>query len=408
MLDALGWASDDRMVLLEDVGRPPKSVALLLFLGLRLIPPALWERWFPGGRTAVDAAATMMFTSGSTGVPKGVVLTHANLQANIHGFRTAFPLRPTDVMVGVLPLFHSFGYTATVWFPLLNGVCVAYHRNPLEAEAVQRLVEKERGTLILSTPTVLGVWMRTWDPAAIRSLRLVIVGAEKLREATARRAHEEFHLTVLEGYGCTEMSPVVAVNTETASRPGTVGRLLEGVRARVVSPEDGRPLPDGTAGLLLVKGPNRMAGYWNDPERTSRAMRDGWYVTGDVAVVDEEGFLSITDRLARFSKIGGEMVPHLFIEEALAAQGGPDARFFVVSVADARKGEVLVVLFNGWRGTPVEVVARLAASGVPRLWIPDARNFFEAEVWPVSGAGKADLAAARAMAERKMAERGAA
>jgi acyl-[acyl-carrier-protein]-phospholipid O-acyltransferase / long-chain-fatty-acid--[acyl-carrier-protein] ligase len=408
MLEALKWDPDPRMVFLEDLGRPPKLAALAFFLLFRVLPVSLWERFFPGGRSRVGETATLMFTSGSTGVPKGVQLTHANLQANVQSCLEVFQLDREDTLVGVLPFFHSFGYMATIWFPLLGGVRVIYHRSPLEVEAVQRLIHKYQGTIALITPTLLAMWAKRWNKEAVKSLRFFVTGAEKLRESTAKEVEAKLGIPILEGYGCTELSPVACVNTlsvkdrhefQEGLKPGKVGRPLPGVSVRVVDPVTNLPLPTNTPGLILVKGPNVMAGYWGMPEKTAEAVKDGWYVTGDIGTVDEEGFVEITDRLSRFSKIGGEMVPHILIEEKIqAACGEPDAKFFLASVPDVKKGEALVVLYHGYSGDGESLTAKLKESGLPPLWIPDRRMVFKLEEWPVLGTGKIDLGKAKEIA----------
>ena len=233
------------------------------------------------------------------------------------------------------------------------------------------------------------------------SLRFVLVGAEKLRQSIAKQFEEAFGVELLEGYGCTEMSPVVAVNvpnfeagrdTQVGNKSGTVGHPLPGVAARIVDPETLEVCPANQEGLLMVKGANRMMGYLGKP-----ALEDDWYATGDIAVLDDEGFLRITDRLSRFSKIGGEMVPHLKIEDAIHASCGDEA-CVVVGVPDLKKGERLVVLYTGaWGGE--EVWRRVASSELPRLWVPKRENFILCESLPTLGTGKLDLRGVRVRAE---------
>jgi acyl-[acyl-carrier-protein]-phospholipid O-acyltransferase/long-chain-fatty-acid--[acyl-carrier-protein] ligase len=327
----------------------------------------------------------------------------------VQGVIEVYQLGRRDTLVGVLPFFHSFGYMATVWFPLLGGFRVVYHRSPLEPEQVQKLIHREKGTIALTTPTILGMWMKRFDREAIKSLRFVLTGAEKLREGLAKEAEEKLGFPILEGYGCTELSPAACVSTlnvkdrhefQEGTKPGKVGRPLPGVTVRVVDPDTGAPLPAGTPGLLLVRGPNVMAGYWGMPEKTAEVIRDGWYVTGDIASVDEDGFVQITDRLSRFSKIGGEMVPHILVEEKLhAVSSEPEARFIVTAVPDVKRGEALVVLYDNYRGDVDGLHQRLKDAGLPPLWLPDRRNYFKLDEFPTLGTGKADLGKARRIAQ---------
>ena len=279
---------------------------------------------------SVDDDVAVIFSSGSEGDPKGVVLTHFNIDSNIEAIAQVFHVQPTDRLLDVLPLFHSFGYLL-LWLAGCRGMGLICHANPLEAGTVGGLVERYKATVLFGTPTFLQLYARRCAPAQFGSLRLVIAGAEKLPEAVSRNFEDTFGIRPLEGYGLTECSPVVAVSApdyraagffQPGSRRGFVGHPLPGVTVRVVDPEHGQPLPPNTEGMVLVKGPNVMKGYLGRDDLTETAMRDGWYVTGDLGVVDEDGFLKITGRLSRFSKIGGEMVPHGRIEEALNESTG--------------------------------------------------------------------------------------
>jgi len=308
----------------------------------------------------------------------------------------------------VLPFFHSFGYTVTVWFPMVAGCGVVYHPNPVDAKGIGELVRKYRATLLLSTPTFCSTYARKCEAEDFASLRYVLVGAEKLRAPVAAAFREKFSLELLEGYGCTEMSPVVAVNgpdfkaghdTQIGNKPGTVGHPMPGVAARVVDPATLAPLPANTEGLLLVKGSNQMLGYLGNARRTAEALHDGWYITGDIALIDDEGFIRITDRLSRFSKIGGEMVPHLRIEEAISAIVG-DAPVVVSAVADEVRGERLVAMYAASQIQPAEVWQRLAATELPRLWLPKRENIYCVEALPLLGTGKLDLRAVKSQAQQ--------
>ncbi len=354
-----------------------------------------------------DSVVTILFSSGSTSTPKGVMLSHYNIIANIESVLQIYDLGPTDRVVGVLPFFHSFGYTVTIWLPLLAQCGSVYHFNPMDAKTVGEMIERYRGTFLLTTPTFAAGYARKCSREQFASLRFVLVGAEKLRETVAKAFEDAFGLKMLEGYGCTEMSPVVSVNTpnyeagresQTGTKAGSVGRPLPGVALRIVDPESGARLAAGQEGLLLVTGANRMLGYLGQPEKTREALRDGWYNTGDIAVVDEDGFLRITDRLARFSKIGGEMVPHLKVEEAvLAATGGEPC--CVAGLPDERKGERIVVLYTAPNVNPEEVWRRLSETDLPKLWLPKRESIYQVDALPTLGTGKIDLRGVRAQAE---------
>ena len=241
-----------------------------------------------------------------------------------------------------------------------------------------------------------------------------IPGAEKLPERLARAFEDDFGIRPLEGYGTTECAPVIAVSSpdfrasnvfQVGSRRGTVGRPLPGVAARIVDPDTFRPLPPGEPGLLIVRGPNVMRGYLGRDDLTAKALRDGWYVTGDIAALDEDGFLTISDRLVRFSKIGGEMVPHGRVEDALQqASGAAEPVFAVTAVPDEKKGERLAVLHTLDEAAIPGVLGRAAAAGLPNLFLPRREAFVRVEKLPVLGTGKADLRAAKRIAAEALAE----
>ena len=422
------------MVFVEDILARVSTLARLRALIAARLAPARWlarakEREFPrrdtgqkiafwrrGPRSVLrevfgrparpDSLATVIFSSGSTGVPKGVMLSHYNVMANIDAMAQLFWVGEHDRIVGVLPFFHSFGYTVTIWFPLVAGCGVVYHPNPTDAKAIGGLIAKYHATFLLSTPTFCATYTRKCTREEFATLRFVLVGAEKLREPVAAAFREKFGVELLEGYGSTEMSPVVAVNapnfqagkdSQIGDKPGTVGHPLPGVAAQVVDPATFAPLGPGQAGLLLVKGSNRMLGYLGEPARTEEALHDGWYITGDIAAIDDEGFIRITDRLSRFSKIGGEMVPHLRIEDAIVDVLGA-APCAVTAVEDDRRGERLVALYVS-EMEPGELWRRLAETDLPHLWIPKRENLYRVESLPQLGTGKLDLRTLKMRAE---------
>jgi acyl-[acyl-carrier-protein]-phospholipid O-acyltransferase/long-chain-fatty-acid--[acyl-carrier-protein] ligase len=392
----------DGIVFVEDILARASAVSKLRALVMARLAPAR----VLCGTARPDSLATVIFSSGSTGIPKGVMLSHYNVISNIEAMAQLFWVGERDRIVGVLPFFHSFGYTVTVWFPLIAGCGVVYHPNPTDAHAIGELIAKYRATFLLSTPTFCATYTRKCTAAEFATLRFVLVGAEKLREPVAAAFREKFGLDLLEGYGCTEMSPVVAVNahdfvagkdTQTARKPGTVGHPMPGVAAQVVDAATFAPLAANQPGLLLVKGSNRMLGYLGEPQRTAEALHEGWYVTGDIAAIDDEGFIRITDRLSRFSKIAGEMVPHLRIEDAVANVLGA-APCAVTSVSDDRRGERLVALYVH-EMDPATLWQKLAETDLPRLWLPKRENLYQVETLPQLGTGKLDLRGLKLRAE---------
>jgi acyl-[acyl-carrier-protein]-phospholipid O-acyltransferase / long-chain-fatty-acid--[acyl-carrier-protein] ligase len=402
LLDRIPRRVPGKTILLEEAEAAPRIVEKIAALALWFLPGASLARALSGGKTkTLDDLATVIFSSGSTGEPKGVMLSHYNIASNIEQMGQTFMLGPSDVLLGVLPFFHSFGFTVTLWLPAVLACGVAYHPSPLDLAAISELVRVYRVTFLLATPTFLQAYLRRCSPEDFGSLQYVVVGAEKLPERLSLAFEDQFGIRPLEGYGCTECSPVVAVNTrdfrapgfrQVGAKRGRIGHPLPGVSVRIVDPETREKVPVGTPGLLLVRGPNVMRGYLGKAQKTAEVLQDGWYVTGDVAAEDEDGFLTITDRLSRFSKIGGEMVPHIKIEEKLQELADRTEQVFAVTgVSDGKKGERLVVLHTLKPEELKSVLEQLASSGLPNLWVPRANQFFHVDELPHLGTGKLDL-----------------
>jgi len=393
---------------LRSVGRAERWLAAVLAL---LGPARLIERACGGrGPPAPDDELTVIFSSGSTGEPKGIALSHRNLDANVEAVAGIFHPEPDEGIVGILPLFHSLGYLA-LWYSAIHGVRLAFSPNPLDSRAVARLIARYRLTILIATPTFLRLYARRCDPSMLKSLRIVLSGAEKLTPEVAAAIERRLGIRPIEGYGATECGPVVAAEEPdflgrgsyppATGRRGTVGRPVPGVVVRAVSPETLEPMGDRAAGLLLVRGPNVMSGYIGREDRTAEAMHGGWYVTGDVGAIDGDGLLRILDRLSRFSKIGGEMVPHGRIERALhEAAGASDEEpsFAVTGVPDERKGERLAVLHTEDPGRVPDLVERLSGMGLPPLYIPRPEQFVRVEEIPTLATGKLDLKRVKRMA----------
>jgi acyl-[acyl-carrier-protein]-phospholipid O-acyltransferase/long-chain-fatty-acid--[acyl-carrier-protein] ligase len=420
VMERFGFELDAKVVMLEDLRDLPtrwdKAVAAFQAF---VLPTRTLERQLGIDQIKPDDPLTVVFTSGSTGDPKGAVLSHRNVGSNVLAVDGVIHTKPTDVLIGVLPLFHSFGYTSAMWSALMFDIGSVFHTNPLEAKVVGRLCRDHRGTILLATPMFLGAYLRRCEPEDFATLEVVATGGENLLPHLADEFEAKFGIRPIQGYGCTETSPMIAGNTPagraraaygTLSREGTVGPALPGITVRVVDPESGQPLPPGSLGMLEATGPNLMLGYLDRPEETAKVIRDGWYVTGDLATIDADGFITIGGRVSRFAKIGGEMVPHLAVEEPLNELVGPDEdgmqRLVVVSVADRERGERLVVLHLPIEQTPEELVDTLAATGLPKLFLPALDSFYEVPELPMIGTGKLDLRAVQKLAEQ-MARSGA-
>jgi len=402
------------VIWIEDVARTIGTGQKLFASVLAFCAPARVIELACGQQTPVtmDDLATIIFSSGSTGEPKGVMLSYFNIDANAQGVGQVLHLYHDEKVLGILPFFHSFGYLV-FWFVMFNNAGIVFHPSPLDVAAIGELVSRYRVTFLVTTPTFLQLYLRRCTPEQFSSLRVVLTGAEKLPARLVQAFEDRFGIGPIEGYGITECAPVVAVNCpdfraagyyQPASRRGTVGQPLPGVSVQIVDPDTFTPLPPDTSGMLLVKGPNVMQGYLGREDLTAKALHDGWYITGDLALLDEDGFLTITDRLSRFSKIGGEMVPHGRVEEALQQAAGADMQVFAVTgIPDERKGEQLAVLHTLDESQIPGIVSKLAANGLPNLYIPPRPNFIKVDALPMLGTGKMDLRSLKRIALERLA-----
>ena len=356
--------------------------------------------------------AALLFTSGSSGEPKGVVLTHRNLFANCAQISSLSILPDTAVLMACLPVFHSFGFTVTLWYPLLRGCKVITVPSPLDTKKIVEAIQQEQATVMLGAPTFVRPFLKKASKEELKSLTLVVTGAEKLTMDLYESFLGQFGIEILQGYGLTETTPATNINqhnppitTSTAAeqlgkRTGAVGRLMPGMTARIVDPDTGEELPMTATGMLWLKGANVFPGYLKDPEKTAAAIKTGdWFVTGDLGRFDHDGFLFIEGRLSRFSKIGGEMVPHGTIEQrcvdllGLEQADGPAVA--VTGIPDATKGEALVVLTT--QDVTIEQLrTKLLDSGLPNLWVPKILR--KVEKIPMLGTGKTDLKGVRTLA----------
>lgn len=386
-----------------------------------VVPGILLNRALGLHKIKSDDVMTIVFTSGSTGVPKGVMLTHENILFDVRGFEKAAAFKSSDTIMGILPFFHSFGYTITLWGPMMCDVRGAYHLNPLDAKQIGKLVQQYSGTILMATPTFLRTYMRRCTVEQFKTLDAVVTGAERLPPELAAQYNEKFGVMPVEGYGVTELSPAVAANIphsrqtgnfQVDAKEGTVGRPIANVTVKVCHLETGEELPPNTPGMLWVSGPIVMKGYLNNPQATDEVIVDRWYKTGDVAMLDEDGFITITGRISRFSKIGGEMVPHLKIEEILSEfldrtpedDADDHLAVAVTAVPDEKKGERLIVLYACDHKSVDEMKAKLTEAGLPNVFIPSSDSFFKVDALPILGTGKIDLKGIKDKAEELVAQ----
>ena len=401
----------ERVLKLDELLPHMKRQIIFWWIMSVLIPAGLLLRLLQIPQQGGHAEAILLFTSGTTGEPKGVVVSHRNVVGNVSQFRELLDARKTDAILGSLPFFHTFGSTVTLWYPLIEGVCVVTYPNPLEPARCTALIDRYKLTFLLATPSFLRLYLRKAEPEQLRTLRLIIVGAEKLPLDLASHFEGRFHKKVFEGYGLTETAPVVSVNlpgpepkepgeqVQPSSRLGSVGRLAPGMAAEIREPETGRKLSLHETGMLWLRGVNIFEGYLDDPKRTAEILHDGWLKTGDIGRFDEDGFLYIEGRLSRFSKIGGEMVPHETIEQKiidlLELSGRDERPIAIVGVQDEAKGEALVLL-SAVDLDLAELRKKLQEAGVPNLWIP--KQVHRVASIPVLASGKLDLKKCQALA----------
>ena len=344
-------------------------------------------------KTDPSSPGVVLFTSGSFGAPKGVVLSQWNLVANCRQVAQHIDLDPDWIVLNPLPTFHCFGLTGGVLLPILNGMKAFQYPSPLHAKQIVELIHAIKASLLFATDTFLNQWARVAGPDDFASLQFVVAGAEKVKDETYHLYNTKFHgLKLLEGYGATEAAPVVAVNHPDRNRPGTVGQMLPGMEWRI-DPVDG--IQEG--GRLFLRGPNVMRGYLSaDDPQSIEPLAGGWHDTGDIVDIDKDGYVAILGRVKRFAKIGGEMVS-LTAVEGLASAVWPDSRHAVVSIPDSRKGEKLV-LFTDRNDADVARLAEWARShGAPELAVP--KKIMRVAEVPVLGTGKTDYVAIQRLAE---------
>ncbi len=341
--------------------------------------------------------AVVLFTSGSEGEPKGVVLSHRNLQSNRNQVCAVLDVSPRDRILLCLPLYHSFALGVGLLLPLDAGIPCHLYPNPTHYKQIPEMLREKGTTIFFSTDTFLNGYAKYTQPEDLHSVRLLVAGAEPLKQRTRKHWNEKFGIDILEGYGVTETSPAISVNTSQCNRPGSVGRLLPSIEARLQPLEDADTSSEGTQGRLEVRGPNVMSGYWlPGGNRALTPPPDGWHDTGDVGNFDQEGFLSLQGRAKRFAKIGGEMVSLAFVEQQVS-DVWTEHRHVVCAVSHPTRGQQLVLLTEHPQPDLNELRQMLSSRGVTELAHP--RRMVPVETLPILGSGKPDLREAQKLAE---------
>ncbi|MGA1843954.1 MAG: AMP-binding protein [bacterium] len=375
------------MVFIEDIMQRVGIFERLLAALMSRMPAGLIRRFIHAGQE--EDNAVILFTSGSEKDPKAVQLTHRNISANVESFASVFGMAAEESMLAQLPFFHVFGLTACLWTPLYMGMTVITYANPLDFKAVCDIVREERPTVMVGTPSFFRGYLKKSQPGDFSSVRVMVSGGDKCPDALREEFAERHNLVLLEGYGTTEASPVISVNTHIHNRPGSVGRPLPGVKVRIEHYDTGEECPQGEAGKILVKGANVMKGYFDDFEETSYHLRHGWYDTGDMGLLDSEGYLWHMGRLKRFVKIGGEMVSLVKVETVLEDMLPRGISCCVVEVPDAVKGARIVAVVT----EPVneKEILKGMSRNLPNIALP--RQFVVLEDLPKMGSGKIDFRA---------------
>ena len=405
VMEKFDYKPNCEVVYLEDLkDRVTLADKLISFLQAKILPVSMVNRQLGLNSIQMDDVMGILFTSGSTGMPRAVMLTHRNIGSNIKCYSNFFGFFKDDSMLGALPFFHSFGFTGPLWTVLTRGMSGYYHVSPLDIRPIQRLCRKYKPTLFLGTPTFLRLYARRMEREDLASVNLVVSGGERCPVALMDEYEQKFGIRPIQGMGITETSPVIAANIpesrhsrgwEPMPKDEAVGFPMPGIKVKVLDLETGEPCPIGATGMLWVTGENIMKGYYDDPEKTAEVIKDGWYCTGDIVRQDEDGFIFIEGRLSRFAKIGGEMVPHEGLEdkinEILGFKSDEEIKLCVTSVSDEKKGERLVVLYTELPLSPAEICAKMKEQKIPNLWIPGTDSFFQIPQIPLLGSGKLDL-----------------
>ena len=411
------WPPNRDLIFIERVLPTLKKKIVTWTFVSKLLPASVLGQLLGLHKRHGEDEATLLFTSGSSGEPKGVVLSHRNVLANVCQFGTRLNLPYNSAILGCLPLFHSFGCTVTLWFPIIEGVNLVTYPSPLETKRLAELIALHQVNIFLSTPTFLRGYMKRIDPAQFSSLKLVVTGAEKLPQSLATAFEEKFGIRPQEGYGLTETSPATNVNLPdleperdsialASSRHGSVGQILPGMAIKITDPASNQEVPLNQQGIIWFKGANVFKGYLGDPKKTAEVLSDGWFRTGDVGHVDADGFLYIEGRISRFSKIAGEMVPHETVEAAVNKVLGLDSeserRIAVVGVPDEQKGEAILLLSTiagpALEQECIDLRYKLLDEGLCSLWCP--KQIIRVAEIPVLASGKLDIKSCETLAKR--------
>ena len=375
----------DGMIYMEDIMDSISAVQKVKAALLSKLPGSVIKGLVKGGTE--EDVAVILFTSGSEKDPKAVQLTHLNIGANVKSASKCFAFNSDDIFMSSLPYFHVFGLTVNFWIPIYHGAKILTYANPLDYKNICEIVRDHKATFMVGTPAFFWGYLRKSEKGDFDSLRIVLVGADKC-PGSLRTAFEEKHnMLLLEGYGATECSPVISANLPEQNRPGSVGRPIPDVEVRIENYETGEECGPGEDGRILVKGENVMKGYYDDFEQTTLHIRRGWYDTGDMGNLDEDGYLWHVGRIKRFVKIGGEMVSLVKIESVLEKLIPEDSQCCVVEIPDSTKGAKIIAVTT--EKLEEKQIAKKLAEQLPKIALP--KQFLVIEDLPKMGSGKIDF-----------------
>ena len=398
-LEKINCEPVDGMVFIEDIMGSVTFNEKITAAITALLPLPVLLRMVHGGRP--DDDAVILFTSGSEKEPKGVQLTHRNILSNVKSICSMIEVYDKDVILANLPYFHVLGFTVTLWLPIYVGANIVFYANPLEYKTIATIIREERPTIMIGTPSFLSGYVRKSDPGDFTSLRIVMCGADKCPEALRQEYLDKHGITVFEGYGTTETSPVISVNLPGSNKPGSVGKVVANARVKIENYDTGDDCKPNDVGRILVKGDLVMKGYFDEFEETSMRVRHGWYDTGDMGYLDEDGYLWHAGRLKRFVKIGGEMVSLVRVEIALERLLPEGVECCVVEVPDLHKGARIIAAVT--KHLDERKTLKQMAESLPKLALP--KQFIVMEELPKMGSGKIDFRTVTAMVNEQLAIR---
>lgn len=385
LLEKIGCPVIDGMIMIEDIMASVKTGEKLKAALKSKLPAGILLNSLHKGNE--DDPAVMLFTSGSEKDPKAVPLTHKNISSNIDGFSDYVGITSEDKLLANLVFFHVFGLTVNLWVPFYHGMTSVTYANPLDFQTISKIAREEQPTVMVGTPSFFWGYLQKSDPGDFKTLRLMIAGADKCPDALRAGYKEKHGVTLLEGYGATETSPVISVNTHQFNRPGSTGKVLPNIQVRIENFETGKDCAPGEVGKIMVKGPSVMNGYYDDPVQTAEVLRDGWYNTGDMGFLDEDGYLWHAGRFKRFTKIGGEMVSLVKVENILEKYLPQGVSCCVVETMDEKKGSYIVATISR-EVNKIEILRKMMDE-LPVIALP--RQFIVIQDLPMMSTGKIDF-----------------